>query len=170
MNRLTSLQPARSLLLVSFRRLNVPSLRRSLSNVMACPSSAEPDSHQAGLEEYYRLGGNCIHLHGEGGETHSRRAVGKWLRERDVRPDFFLCSQICHEGWDPVGQRAIDRCTPEAVVADIAADLDLAGTDYLSSIRGVTIPAFRLGPSSAFRLCSWSDMAFVFGQDADENE
>jgi aryl-alcohol dehydrogenase-like predicted oxidoreductase len=132
--------------IMPFRKVNVPSLRRTLSNVMACPSSAEPDSHQSGLEEFHRLGGNCIHLHGEGGETHSRQAVGQWLERRGLRSDFFLCAQICHEGWDPVAQRVIDRLTPEAAGSDIAADLSLIGTGYLDLVYVANPPGAPLEP------------------------
>jgi aryl-alcohol dehydrogenase-like predicted oxidoreductase len=129
-----------------FRQINLPSLGLPLSNVMACPSSAEPDSHESGLEEYDRLGGNGIHLHGEGGETHSRRAVGRWLERRGRRADLFLCARICHEGWDAVARCAIDRLTPEAVIADITADLALLGTDYLDLVYVANAPGRSCDP------------------------
>src|SRR5262245_55053334 len=113
---------------------------------MACPASAEPGSHRVGLEKYYRLGGNCIHLHGEGGETHSREAVGQWLQERGLRSELFLCTQICHEGWDAVGQRAIDRVTPDAISADISADLSLLQTDWLDLVYIANPPAAEFEP------------------------
>jgi Aldo/keto reductase family len=129
-----------------FRQINVPSLGRLLSNVMTCPSSAEPDSHESGLEEYVRLCGNGVHLHGEGGETHSRRAVGRWLERTGRRTDLFLCGQICHEGWDALARAAIDRLTPEAVVADITADLALLGTDYLDLVYVTNAPGRSCEP------------------------
>jgi hypothetical protein len=60
----------------------VPSLDRSLSRFMAAPSSSRPDLHLGGLDLFERIGGNCIYLHGEGGETHSRTTTGRWLRDR----------------------------------------------------------------------------------------
>ncbi|MFO1496932.1 MAG: aldo/keto reductase [Verrucomicrobiota bacterium] len=116
------------------RQIDIPGLRASLTNVMACPSSAAPDWHQAGLDHFHQLGGNCIHLHGEGGETHSRRGVGQWLKRWGLREQFFLCSQIGHEGWDPIARRAVNRCTPEAIAEDISTDLALLGTDYLDLV------------------------------------
>jgi aryl-alcohol dehydrogenase-like predicted oxidoreductase len=101
---------------------------------MAHPSSAEPDTHEAALDEYLRLGGNCLHLHGEGGETHSRQAAGRWLRSKGLRPEFLLCAQICHSGWDDTTHRAIDRFTPGAVSEDVAAELDLLMTGYLDLV------------------------------------
>jgi len=118
---------------MSFRLVDVPGLGR-LSNVMAHPSSGESDSHEAGLDEFFRLGGNCLHLHGEDGEVHSRRAAGRWLDRHRLRSRFFLCTQICHDGWDHQTQRAIDRFSPEAVADDIATDLELLGTNYLDLI------------------------------------
>jgi aryl-alcohol dehydrogenase-like predicted oxidoreductase len=119
---------------MAFRQIDVPSLGRSLSSFMSAPSSSEADTHEAGLDAYHRLGGNAIHLHGEGGEMHSRRVTGDWLRRRGLRQDFFLCAQICHDDWDDVTRQTIDRFTPEAVHQDIALDLQLLGTDYLDFV------------------------------------
>jgi aryl-alcohol dehydrogenase-like predicted oxidoreductase len=117
-----------------FRQIEIPSLKRTLSNVMAHPSSADPDSHESGLDEYLSLGGNCIHLHGEGGETHSRQATCRWLERRGLRAEFFLCTQIGHDGWDEAAGAAIDRFTAAAVAEDIDTDLELLGTDYLDFV------------------------------------
>ncbi len=116
------------------RRVELPSLGRSLSNLMAAPSSAQPDTHEAGLDAYRSLGGNAIHLHGEGGEEHSRRVVGEWLRSRGVRAEFFICTQICHDSWDEVEKKPIYRFAPEAVREDVIADLQLLGADYLDLV------------------------------------
>src|SRR5437763_1862276 len=101
---------------------------------MAHPSSADPDTHERGLDTYRRLGGNCIHLHGEGDEQHSRRATGEWLGKHRLRPEFFLCAQICHSGWDAVAGRSIDRFAPEAAGEDTGADLELLRTDCLDLV------------------------------------
>ena len=45
---------------MAFRKIEIPALNRILSNIMAHPSSADPDTHQLGLDAYARLGGNCI--------------------------------------------------------------------------------------------------------------
>ncbi len=120
---------------MAFRQIEIPTLGRRLSGVMAHPSSAaDADTHKLALDEYRRLGGNCIHLHGEGGERHTRRAAGQWLRSHDRRPEFFLCTQICHEGWDDTAQRPLDRFTPEAVGEDVDSDLELLGTEYLDLV------------------------------------
>jgi aryl-alcohol dehydrogenase-like predicted oxidoreductase len=117
-----------------FRQIELPTLKRTLSNVMAHPSSANPETHEGGLNEYVRLGGNCIHLHGEGGEVHTRRVTGRWLQQRSLRLEFFLCTQICHAGWDEDAGHAIDRFTAAAVSEDIDADLELLGTEYLDFV------------------------------------
>lgn len=116
------------------RFTDVPSLGRRLTNLMAAPSSAEPETHKAGLDAYRRLGGNCIHLHGEGGETHSRRAVGDWLHRHGLRPQFFLCTQICHDAWNEANHTAVSRFHPDAVHEDIAVDLQLIGIDALDLV------------------------------------
>ena len=126
-----------------FRHIDVPSLGRSLSNLMCAPSSSDADTHEAGLDEYHRLGGNAIHLHGEGGETHSRRAAGDWLRRHEFREEFFICTQICHDDWDGAVQQSIDRFTSEAAHQDISMDLQLLGTDYLDLVYLDDRPALR---------------------------
>lgn len=117
-----------------FRRTTIPALGCSLSNVMAYPSSADEDGQEFALDEYHRLGGTCLHIHHEGGGVHSRRATGQWLQRRGLRAEFFLCSQICHAGWDSASQCAIDRFKPEAVSEDIEADLELLATSYLDLV------------------------------------
>lgn len=119
---------------MAFRHAEVPSLGPSLSNIMLYPSSAAASMHAAGLDKYRRLGGNCIHLHGEGGETHSRAATGGWLRDRGLRREFFLCTQVSHDGWDEVAQRPLCRFTPQAITEDVATDLELLQTNYLDFI------------------------------------
>lgn len=119
---------------MSFRQIEVPPFGRRLSNIMAAPSSAAPETHEAGLDEYRRLGGNALHLHGEGGETHSRQVAGAWLRRHGLRGEFFVCTQICHDAWDEASQKPLDRFTAEAVAEDVAADLDLLGAEYLDLV------------------------------------
>jgi aryl-alcohol dehydrogenase-like predicted oxidoreductase len=112
----------------------IPSLRRSVSCLMAHPSSAEAESHEPGLEKYRALGGNCIYLHGEGGETHSREAVGRWLNQHRLRDEFVICATICHDDWDEERKRPINRFTAPAVAQDIRTDLDLLNTSYLDLV------------------------------------
>ena len=116
------------------RQVEVPICSKHLSVLMAAPSSAQPGTHIAGLDAYHRLGGNCLHLHGEGGETHSKRTAGVWLNDHGLRDEFVVCTQICHDDWDEAAQRPIDRFSPEAVHADIAADLELIETSYLDLV------------------------------------
>jgi mono/diheme cytochrome c family protein len=103
-----------------FRQIDIPILDRKLSNIMAHPSSVDSNTTGLALNEYFRLGGNCIHCHGEGGETHSRRTTGQWLQGKGLRGEFFICTQICHAAWDEVAQMSIDRFTPAGVSEDVA--------------------------------------------------
>jgi len=119
---------------LKMRRVEIAGFEKSLSVLMAAPSSGHPETHREGLDAFRRSGGNCIHLHGEGGETHSRTATGEWLRTNSLRDDFFLCSQICHEGWDEAAQQSICRFTADAVHADIDEDLRLIGTVFLDLV------------------------------------
>jgi aryl-alcohol dehydrogenase-like predicted oxidoreductase len=130
---------------MAIARCFVPSLNRSLSRFMAAASSSQPDSHIAGLDLFERLGGNCIYLHGEGGETHSREATGRWLRERR-RADFFLATQICHDDWDEAASKPINRFTSAAVAEDIGTDLELLGADHLDLVCLGDQPALSFEP------------------------
>lgn len=131
---------------MTFRHINVASLGNSLSNVMAGPSSAERHTHEPGLEEYRRLGGNCLHLHGEGGETHSRRFAGEWLRTHGIRDDFFLCTQICHDEWDEAKGQEINRFFPAAVAEDVARDLEVLGTGHIDMVYLDDSPGLPIEP------------------------
>jgi hypothetical protein len=114
-------------------KTRAPTLRSRLSlnqkafPLMAALSSARPETHEPGLELFRKLGGSLLHLHGEGGETHSRKAAGTWLERTGLRSQFALCSQICHDDWDDSLQRPILRFTPSGVVEDIEAELHLLG-------------------------------------------
>jgi aryl-alcohol dehydrogenase-like predicted oxidoreductase len=119
---------------MSFRQIEIPVIGRKLSNIMVDPASADVESDEREFEEYFRLAGNCFHCHGEGGETRTKRATGRWLRKRGLRSESFVCTQICHEGWDENEHRAIDRFTPEGLQGDIAQDLELLETDYLDLV------------------------------------
>jgi aryl-alcohol dehydrogenase-like predicted oxidoreductase len=153
-----------------FRHIPVPSVGRSLSNIMAGLSSAAPESHEAGLDAFHRLGGNCLHVHGEGGETHSRAALGCWLRKHDVRQDMFICTQVCHDGWDATAEETTDRFTPEALREDIAADLALIETGYLDLVYAASVTdsglasfidamavEIRQGRVRAYGVRNWTD-------------
>ncbi len=101
---------------------------------MAHPSSAADTNVSANLLAYHQRGGNALHLHGEGGETHSRIAAGEWLATHECRELFFICTQVCHDDWDETAQLPIDRFTPEAFQQDIATDMALIGTRYLDMV------------------------------------
>jgi aryl-alcohol dehydrogenase-like predicted oxidoreductase len=96
-------------------------------------------------------------------------ATGKWLRDHNLRSEFFLCTQICHQGWDAARQIAVNRLTPEAMEEDVAADLRLLGTDYLDFVYFGNTPSepvesiieavtkqIRRGRVRAFGVRNWS--------------
>jgi aryl-alcohol dehydrogenase-like predicted oxidoreductase len=102
--------------------------------IMAALSSAQPETHQDGLNLFRHKGGSMLHLHGEGGETHSRKAAGEWLNQHDLRSQFTVCTQICHDDWDEANQSPIVRFTPEGAAEDIAADLQLIRSSYVDVV------------------------------------
>jgi len=101
---------------------------------MAHPSSSYGEAHEVALQTYHRQSGNALHLHGEGGEVHSRRETGAWLRAHRLRQSYFVCTQICHDDWDETNKQPINSFTPRAVHDDITTDLDLIGTDFLDMV------------------------------------
>ena len=113
---------------------------------MFAPSSMRPDTVEEELHRYFKAGGNALHLHGEGGETLSREAVGKWLKHLDLREDFFLCAQICHDEWDEKAQLPIDRFSPKAVSEDIDTNLRLLGIESLDMVYLDDRPGRRFEP------------------------
>ncbi len=129
-----------------FAHVYVSSLNRHLSRLVANPSSSGPNTHETGLDAYRESGGNCIYLHGEGGETHSREATARWLRDRGLRNEFFLCTQICHDDWDAIHSRPIDRFTSHAVAEDVTKDLSLMGIDHLDLVCLGDNPASSFEP------------------------
>src|SRR5579872_7353341 len=154
---------------MAITNVQVPSLGRRLSRLMANPSSALPDTHIAGLDAYHQMGGNCIYLHGEGGETHSREATGQWLRERGRRSEFFLCTQVCHDDWDEANGRSVDRFTAAALKQDVARDLELIGIRQidlvglsdkpnapLEPIMDAISSEIEAGRVGGYGLCNWS--------------
>ena len=119
----------------NYRRVFCPSFGMSLSNIMASPSSSGTvEEHLSLLDKYLALGGNCLHLHGEGGETHGREATGKWLRRKNARDDFFICAQICHDEWNAGEQKPVDRFHAAAVTEDIDCELELLGITRLDMV------------------------------------
>ena len=119
---------------MALRRIKLPGCDFPLSVLMGAPSSANFETHAKGLEAFRQLGGNCIHLHGEGGETHSRQFVGDWLRKSNTDSPFYVCTQICHDQWDAVNGRSIMRFSSDAVHEDVAMDLLLTDLGQINMV------------------------------------
>lgn len=148
---------------MSLSRVFVPSLGRSLARLMAAPSSSDAASHVPGLEAYLDLGGDSLHLHGEGEETHSKKAAGDWLRHKDLRRSVFLATQICHEGWNEVESRPIVRFDGSSVHEDIDADLRHVGTESIDLVYLDDNPSYSFEPvlDALMEECSRGRIAFV---------
>jgi len=116
------------------RSVSIPSLSKQMSALTLNLSSRPGAPRAQSLDRFFAGGGNTLHLHGEGGEEESRKAAGEWIATTGSRQAMFVCTQICHEGWDEAAQVEIDRLTPAAIVEDIAHDLDLLQTDYLDFV------------------------------------
>jgi aryl-alcohol dehydrogenase-like predicted oxidoreductase len=153
---------------MAIARSFVAPLNRSLSRLVANPSSGHPDAHVAGLDLFESLGGNCLYLHGEGGETHSREATGRWLSVPG-RSEFFLATQICHDDWDDATATPIIRFTEQAVAEDVTKNLELLAIDHIDLVCLGDQPTLPLEPIidalarqieggriGQYGLCSWS--------------
>lgn len=156
---------------MKFRTVYSQSLNRHLSSVMAAPASMDAERELGALlDEYRTLGGDCLHLHGEGGETRSREATGRWIRKRELRSQMFVCTAICHAGWNKQLARPIHRLNPASIADDISTDLALLRTDYLDlvclseddpsiTIRDVLEPLIaerKRGRIRAFGVSEWT--------------
>lgn len=117
-----------------FPTVRIPGLNRDIGRIMLAARPFPQEPHAATLDRFLAVGGNAIHLHGEGGETLSREAVGAWMQDRQTREQVVLCSQICHDGWDEATQTEFDRLTPEGIEEDISHDLALLQTNALDVV------------------------------------
>lgn len=114
--------------LVPIPSLAHPLLCRGVSRLVAHPSSADPSATAVGLDAFRAIGGNAIYLHGEGGETETRRATARWLGERGLRDAFTLAVSIAHDEWDESRQRPIDRFNAAGIHDDVRSNLSLLDT------------------------------------------
>ncbi len=87
----------------------MPALGREISNVIAHAALSSGNEGAIDFGSYRQRGGNCIHLHDEGGETRGRRATGQWLAHHGQRADFVLCAAIGHDDWDEAARRPIEQ-------------------------------------------------------------
>ncbi len=128
-------------------RIPLPFLGRDGSVLAMNLASAPNIADRQSLAAFHAIGGNIFHLHGEGGETESRNRFGQWLSVRRAhRHDLIVLTQVCHEGYDPVAETAIDRLAPSHLRHDISEDLALLQTDYLDAVYFAGPPALDFDP------------------------
>ncbi len=146
-----------------------------------CVSKAHDDKD---FDDFVELGGNCFYLHGEGGETQTRKNVASWIKRLGIRDDLVLFFQICH-GHDEVASVLEEsRFSPKSVSDDIEENFNLLDTDYLDLVvlggDNENIPAAEIidvlegekaqGRISAYGVFNWSPTRIQEAQDHAENK
>lgn len=95
--------------------------------------SSEEAAHRM-LDRYLDAGGNLIDtarfyanwVPGENGR--SERIIGDYLRNRQNRDRFVICTKGCHPLWEAMDKK---RVNPQAYEEDLNASLKALGTDYI---------------------------------------
>ena len=89
------------------------------------PEGAAKEKTYTLLDEYLKLGGNCIDTALIYAGGNSERAIGMWLADRGTRDRVIILDKGCHpNGPEP-------RVTPEAVREDIAINLQRLNTPFI---------------------------------------
>lgn len=86
------------------------------------------------FDQFVTQGGNCIHMHGEGGEVISRTNVSNWMQRRKNRESLSLIFQICHGHEESTDDIEKSRFSKSNVSDDIEENLSLLKTDYLDLV------------------------------------
>jgi aryl-alcohol dehydrogenase-like predicted oxidoreductase len=103
-----------------------PVSRAVMGTMIFGPEGAAKENTFTLLDEYLKLGGNCIDTAIVYGGGNSEKGIGLWLAERNNRDKVILMDKGCHptKGIEP-------RVTPAAVREDVGINLSRLNTPYL---------------------------------------
>ena len=146
-----------------------------------CVSKAHDDKD---FDDFVELGGNCFYLHGEGGETQTRKNLASWIKRLGIRDDLVLFFQICHGHDEVTSVLEASRFSPKSVSDDIEENLNLLDTDHLDLVvlggDNENIPAAEIidvleaekaqGRISAYGTFNWSSARIQEAQDYAANK
>ena len=114
--------------------ISIRGCRRLISPLIIslhCVSKAHDDKD---FDDFVELGGNCFYMHGEGGETQTRKNVASWIKRLGNREDLVLFFQICHGHDEVTSVLEESRFSPKSVSDDIEENLNLLEIDYLDLV------------------------------------
>ena len=115
-------------------RVSIQGCRHPIAPLIIGSHGYAKEHEDKDFDEFVELGGNCIHMHGEGGETISRKNVASWIERRNNRDKMVLLFQICHGHDETTSRLAESRFSPMCVANDIEENLALLKTDYLDLV------------------------------------
>jgi len=115
--------------MVSIKRIDVDGLPRPLPVLVLGTMNMSPETQKESdelLDAYFAAGGDALdtaHIYGNG---KSEKAIGAWLRSRNLRERVTVITKGCH----PIGDGK-PRVTPEAIHGDLSESLRRMGTQYV---------------------------------------
>lgn len=153
--------------------------RRLISPLIIGPHCVSKAHDDRDFDDFVELGGNCFYMHGEGGETQTRKNVASWIKRRGIRDNLVLFFQICHGHDEPTSALEESRFSPKAVSDDIEENLNHLEIDYLDLVvlggDNENIPAAEIidvlevergkGRISAYGPFNWSPARIQEAQD-----
>ena len=164
--------------------ISIQDCRHSISPLIIGPHCVSKAHDDKDFDDFVELGGNCFYLHGEGGETQTRKNVASWIKRLGIRDDLVLFFQICHGHDEITSVLAESRFSPKSVSDDIEENFNLLDTDYLDLVvlggDNENIPAAEIidvleaekaqDRISAYGSFNWSPARIQEAQDHAENE
>ena len=114
--------------------ISIQGCRHLISPLIIGPHCVSKPHDDKDFDDFVELGGNCFYLHGEGGETQTRKNVASWIKRLGIRDDLVLFFQICHGHDEVTSVLEESRFSPKSVSDDIEENLNLLDTDYLDLV------------------------------------
>ena len=164
--------------------ISIQGCRRLISPLIIGPHCVSKAHDDKDFDDFVELSGNCFYMHGEGGETQTRKNVASWIRRLGSRDDLVLFFQICHGHDEVTSVLEESRFPPKSVTDDIEENLNLLEIDYLDLVvlggDNENIPAAEIinvleaekaqGRIFAYGPFNWSPARIQEAQDYTENK
>ena len=159
--------------------ISIQGCRHLISPLIIGPHCVSKVHDDKDFDGFVELGGNCFYLHGEGGETQTRKNLASWIKRLGIRDDLVLFFQICHGHDEVASVLETSRFSPKSVSDDIEENLNLLETHHLDLVvlggDNENIPAAEIidvleaeraqGRISAYGTFNWSPARIQEAQD-----
>lgn len=164
--------------------ISIQGCQRPTSPLIIGPHCVSKPHDDKDFDEFVELGGNCFYMHGEGGETQTRKNVASWMKRRGIRDNLVLFFQICHGHDEVTSALEESRFSATSVSDDIEDNLNILGIDHLDLVvvggDNENIPAAKIidvleaervkGRISAYGPFNWSPARIQAAQDYAANQ